>query len=84
MSEAEVKDYEKELLEKIRREEEEFREIRRKYADWNFIEKQPPRIKAALKYYIETGDIRRACKIAKISISVFRKLLREANIPVIV
>jgi len=74
----------KKLLEKIRREEEEFREIRRKYADWSFIEKQPPRIKAALKYYIETGDIRRACKIAGVSVSIFRKLLREANIPVVV
>ena len=73
----------KKILEEILKEEEEFKEIRRKYANWNFIKKQKPRIRAALEYYIETGDIRRACKIAGINISLFRNLLRKANIPVI-
>jgi len=36
---------------------EEARKLRRERADWEFIEKLPPKLKAALKYYIETGDI---------------------------
>lgn len=63
--------------------EEEFREIRRRFADWGFIERQPPRIKAVLKYYIETGDLRRACKIANLDISAFKNLLWKARIPTI-
>ncbi len=69
------------ILEKFRREEEEFREIRRKYADWNFIEKQPPRIKAALKYYIETGDLYVASRIAGVTVGKMNELRRKAGIP---
>jgi len=36
---------------------EEARRIRREMADWDYINKQPPRIREALKYYIETGDL---------------------------
>jgi len=74
----------REIIEEILREEEEFREIRRRSANWSYINSQPPRIRAALKFYIETGDIRRACIIAGMNISLFRKILREADIPVIV
>ena len=70
-----------ETIEKFRREEEEFREIRRKYADWSFIEKQPPRIKAALKYYIETGDLYVASRIAGVSVGKMNELRRKAGIP---
>ncbi len=63
---------------------EEARKIRESYADWSFIEKQPPRIREALKYYIEKGDIRRACHLAGMNIEEFRELLRRAHIPVIV
>lgn len=71
-------------LEKWLRLEEEARKIRFENADWEFIEKQPPRIRAALKYYIVTGDIRKASKIALMNIEDFRNLLRKANIPVVV
>ena len=65
--------------------EDEFeRSIRRKYADWNFINKQPPRIKAALKYYIETGDLRLAQKIAKMNIEEFYELVKKAKIPTVI
>ncbi len=64
--------------------EREAREIRRRYADWEFIEKQPPRLRAALKYYVETGDIRRAAKLAGLKLEDFRELLRRANVPVVV
>ncbi|MEM1547137.1 MAG: hypothetical protein QXP91_11870 [Candidatus Methanomethylicia archaeon] len=53
-------------------------------ADWDFIERQPPRIREALKYYIEVGDMRIACKLAGMDLEDFRYLLREAKIPVIV
>ncbi len=64
--------------------EKEARKIREKYADWDFIEKQPPKIKAALKYYVEKGDIRLASRIAGLTIEEFRELLRKARIPVVV
>ena len=76
-----------EKLEKVRKKWEEFdkeaREIRRKMANWDFINKQPPLIKKVLIYYIETGDIRRACKLARMKLEEFRELLRKANIPVV-
>ena len=62
---------------------EEARRVRREMADWDFIEKQPPRIREALKYYIEQGDIRLAAKLAGLPLEEFRELLRRAKIPVI-
>lgn len=62
----------------------EARELRKKMANWSFIEKQPPRIREALKYYVETGDIRRATRLAGLSLEEFRELLRKARIPVVV
>ena len=72
-----------EKLKKWRELEDEARAIRRKYADWEFIEKQPPKIKAALIYYIEKGDIREAAQFAGMDLEDFRELLRKANIPTI-
>ena len=73
-----------EKLEKWRRLEEEAREIRRREADWKFIEGLPPRQRAALKYYVETGDIRTSAKLAGLELEDFRELLRKANVPVVV
>ena len=73
-----------EKLEKWRRLEEEARDLRRREANWEFINSQPPRIRAALKLYVETGDIRLASKIAGMEIEDFRELLRLAKIPVVV
>ncbi len=64
--------------------EEEAREVRRRHADWDYIEAQPPRIREALKYYIETGDIRRAALLAGMDLEDFRELLRRAHVPVVV
>ena len=75
------------LEEKIKRWlelEEEAREIRRREADWEFINRQPPRVKAALEYYVEKGDIRLASRLSGLSLEDFRELLRKANIPTIV
>ena len=40
-----------------------------------------PKIKAALIFYIETGDMRGAAKIAGMSIDQFNELRIKANIP---
>ena len=72
-----------ERLKELIEQEKEAYEIRKRMANWEFINNQSPRIKAALIFYIKTGDIRKACKIANIGIEEFRELLRKANIPVI-
>mgnify|MGYP001772488299 CR=1 FL=1 len=64
--------------------EKEAREIRKRHADWAFIESLPPRLKAALLYYIETGDIRRAAFFAGLDLEDFRELMRRANVPLVV
>jgi hypothetical protein len=59
----------------------EAREIRRKYANWEFIKSQPPRLRAALEYYIETGDYRTAAKMAGMAIDEFVDFAKDkANI----
>ncbi|MGB9759472.1 MAG: hypothetical protein ACPLZG_06615 [Thermoproteota archaeon] len=72
-----------ELIEKWKKEDEEARKIRRKFADWSFIEKQDEKTKAALVYYVEAGDIRQAIKIAEMNIEDFVALLKKANIPMV-
>ena len=71
----------KEKIEKWKKLEEEAREIRRSEADWNFIESQPPKIRAALKFYVETGDLYVASRIADMSIEEFNDLRKRAGIP---
>jgi hypothetical protein len=60
---------------------EEAREIRRRYANWDYIKKQPPRIKVALEYYVETGDLYVASRIAGVTIEEFNELRIKAGIP---
>ena len=60
---------------------EEARRVRREMADWDFIEKQPPRIREALKYYIETGDLYVASRIAGLTVEEFNELRMRARIP---
>ena len=74
----------RELLEEWEREDREAREIRRRSADWDFIEKQPPRVRAALEYFIEQGDRYVAARIAGMSLDEFDELRRKAKIPVVV
>jgi len=68
-------------VEKWRRLEEESRELRRKEADWEFIESQPPRIRAALRFYVETGDLYVASRIAGLTVEEFNELRKKARIP---
>ncbi len=61
--------------------EEDPRELRRRFADWSFIESLPPRLREALKYYIETGDMYVASRIAGLTVEEFNELRIRANIP---
>ena len=61
--------------------EEEARELRRRFADWDFISKQPPKIREALKYYIEKGDLYVAARIAGLTVEEFNELRIKAGIP---
>jgi hypothetical protein len=61
--------------------EEEAREIRRRHANWNFIEAQKPRIREALKYYVEKGDLYIASRLAGLKVEEFNELRIRAGIP---
>jgi len=61
--------------------EREAREIRKRYADWEFINSLPPKLRAALLYYIETGDLYVASRIAGLTVEEFNELRIRANIP---
>ena len=59
----------------------EARELRRRHADWDFIERLPPKLKTALLYYIETGDIYVASRIAGMTVAEFNELRIKARVP---
>jgi len=63
--------------------EEEGRRVRRERADWQFIESLPPRLRAAVKFFIETGDLRLAQLLSGLDYEDFRELLRKAKVPVL-
>ena len=71
----------KKNIEEILKEYEEAKKIRKENADWSFINNQPPKIKAALIYYVETGDLYVASRIAGITIEEFNELRKKAKIP---
>ncbi len=75
-------EYDKVVREYIRRENK-AREIRRKCADWNFIEKQPEPIKTALKILIETGDIKLASIVSGLKVGLLDQYRRKAKIPIV-
>ena len=59
-------------------------EIRASEADWEEIEKLPPKLKAAVKLYIETGDLYKAAKLAGMTLDEFNQLRLRLKIPVVV
>jgi len=65
-------------------EDREAREIRRREADWEYIKKQPLRIRRALELYIETGDLHLAARIADMTVDEFNEIRIKANIPVVI
>jgi PaREP6 domain containing protein len=44
---------------------------------------QPPRLRAALRYYVETGDFRTAARLAGLGVEEFLERAREAKIPLV-
>lgn len=60
------------------------REVRASEADWEAIEKLPPKLKAAVKLYIETGDLYKAAKLAGMSLDEFNQLRMRLKIPAVV
>ena len=77
-------DVPEEVVESWRREDVEAREVRRRMADWDFINSQPARIRFALVYLVEKGDRYVAAKIAGLPLDEFDEVRRRANIPVVV
>ena len=62
----------------------EFVKERRKSADWEFIKKQPLKIRIALELFIETGDSYKAAKLAGLKIEEFEEIRKKAKIPKII
>ena len=50
-------------------------------ANWEFIDRQEPKVKAALKFLVETGDLRTASKLAGMNIDELASIAKKANIP---
>ena len=72
-----------EIPESVKRMFEEAREIRRKYANWEFINKQSEPIKSALTYYVKRGDMRLTAKLAGLELDEFLDLAFKAKIPTV-
>ena len=60
------------------------RDIRRKEADWNFINSLPFKLKQALLFYIEVGDEYKAAKLAGLSLDEFEELRIKAKVPKVI
>jgi len=56
------------------------REIRRKTANWDFIKSLPPKLRIALEYYIEVGDLYNAAKLAGMGVDEFNELRIKAGV----
>ncbi|MGC9104391.1 MAG: hypothetical protein ACP5JF_06345 [Candidatus Methanodesulfokora sp.] len=60
------------------------REIRRKEADWSFINSLNPRLMWAVKLFIEKGDLRLAQHMSGLDLEDFIEVLRSARVPVFI
>jgi hypothetical protein len=60
------------------------RDIRRKEADWNFINSLNPRLMWAVKLFIEKGDLRLAQRMSGLDLEDFIEILRNAKVPVFI
>jgi len=69
------------VIRELEERERKAREVRRKMANWEFIDRQEPKVKAALKFLVETGDLRTASKLAGMNIDELASIAKKANIP---
>jgi len=49
--------------------------------DWDAIERLPPKLRAAVKLFIETGDLRLAQRLSGLDLEDFVELLRNVKVP---
>jgi len=52
--------------------------------DWDAIERLPPKLRAAVKLFIETGDLYKAAKLAGMTLDEFNELRLRLRIPKVV
>ncbi|QXJ32188.1 hypothetical protein J5U22_01747 [Saccharolobus shibatae] len=67
-------------IEKMIKAQNEARQVRRSTANWEFIRSLPPKLRIALEYYIETGDIYNGAKLAGMGMDEFNELRIKAGI----
>jgi hypothetical protein len=67
-------------LRELEEREREAREIRRREADWAYINSLPPRVKAAVILFIERGDLRLAQRLSGLDLEDFIEHLRRARV----
>lgn len=70
-------------LKSLTKELREDRRIRENEADWEFIKRQPHRLKKALELFVITGDMYKASRIAGITLDEMNQLRIKANIPIV-
>ncbi len=69
---------------RLRRELEEARELRRRMADWDYIESRPEPIRTALKVLVETGDLVGVARAYSIPLDELDEERVRAKIPLTV
>ena len=74
----------KELIEDYKRRLEEAREIRRRSADWSYIESRPEPLRTALKILVETGDFKGVAQAFSIPLDLLNEERKKAKIPLVV
>ncbi len=57
------------------------REVRLAEVDWEGVSRLPPRVRAAVKLFIETGDLRLAQKLSGLDLEDFVEALRRVRVP---
>jgi hypothetical protein len=68
----------------LREELEWARELRRREADWGYIESRPEPLRTALKLLVETGDLKLASKLCSIPLDELNEERIKAKIPIVV
>ncbi|GAB6947779.1 hypothetical protein JCM16161A_19090 [Vulcanisaeta sp. JCM 16161] len=68
------------IIRELEERERELREMRRREADWDFINSLPPRVRSAVVLFIETGDLRLAQRLSGLGLEDFVDILRRARV----
>ena len=74
----------KRLTAVLREELEWARELRRREADWSYIESRPEPLKTALKLLVEVGDLKLASRLCSIPLDELNEERIRARIPIVV